>query len=203
MQVDTWNAHVEEFTRMSKAPLLSTSGGGQQQQDPWETGQPQRHVPRPKRAAPPPKSYGAMDAQGDSNGVGSAGTSGTRRQGQPQQQQQQQSQYRVTEYTELDLEDRLQRERLEEIRRIEQDSRMVKDCYDDVNRMVIAQQQPLDTAEHHVDQAANKVDRGINELVEARELQTKARKKMCFLLTLVTVIVSIIIVVVVIMTKHK
>jgi hypothetical protein len=186
----------------AKAPLLASSSG--------PTDADRRRVPRPKRAAAGSPTDGHSDSPARYDyGTGSNDTGvprarpavprppPTRQQAHPAGAQQQQ-QYQVTQYNELDLEEHLARERNAAIREIEAESRAVREVYADVHRMVIEQQKPLDTAEGNIDHAADKVDKGNDELVEARRLQTKARKKMLILFCIVFVIIIVVVIVVVV-----
>ena len=147
-----------------------------------------RYVPKATNKKPPPRPPARP-----TTGYGATGDAS----------QQQQQQYREHAYTELDLEEQLARERHAEIVDIHAEARGIREAYADFNKMVVEQQGGLDHAEVNVDNAANKVDKGISELVEARELQTKARKKMCVLAVIIVVIIAIVTVVIIVMTSDK
>lgn len=114
---------------------------------------------------------------------------------------QQQQQHHVTRYdtNELDIEEKLQREKHAEIRRIEAETNEIHHCYRDLAALTTEQQRGLDRAEVHIDRAADKVESGREELIEARRQQVIGRKRMCVLAIIVTVIIAVIIIVVVVM----
>ena len=118
------------------------------------------------------------------------------------QQQQQQQQGMDFDRVALHTEEQLQREKLSAVLDVEADAREIKGCYEDLGALVDAQQKPLDTVEANVDTAGDKVTRGADELHEAREQQTKARKKMCALLVILAIIAAVVVVVIVVVTKH-
>jgi hypothetical protein len=163
------------------------------------------------------QAYGATDAAGDdSNGTGGPSPGGRGQRNRPQHgaggyaqqrnynnQQQQEQQYQVTEYNELDLEEKLQRDRHDEVVRIEQDTREVHAAYQEVQGLVAAQQQGLNRAEGHIDGATEKVGDGVDELVEARKYQAAYRKKMCFLFIILAVILAVVVIVIVIMKSNN
>lgn len=121
--------------------------------------------------------------------------------GAPRRGQQQQAVMIDFDKASLETEAALQRQKLEEIIEIEQGALEVKECYNELNNLVQAQQAGLDTVETHVDTAGQKVTKGVEELQKANEQQKKSRKRMCCLVMLVMIILAILVIVLVVVVK--
>eukprot|EP00735_Rhodelphis_limneticus_P001110 TRINITY_DN1166_c0_g1::TRINITY_DN1166_c0_g1_i1::g.17279::m.17279 TRINITY_DN1166_c0_g1::TRINITY_DN1166_c0_g1_i1::g.17279 ORF type:complete len:134 (+),score=26.76,sp/O64791/SY124_ARATH/37.76/8e-16,SNARE/PF05739.14/1.3e-14,DUF3040/PF11239.3/1.2e+03,DUF3040/PF11239.3/0.00077,Fusion_gly/PF00523.13/0.0019,Tropomyosin_1/PF12718.2/0.0092,CHASE3/PF05227.8/0.028,ETRAMP/PF09716.5/4.2e+03,ETRAMP/PF09716.5/0.025,DUF1510/PF07423.6/0.065,Herpes_US9/PF06072.6/0.097,MMPL/PF03176.10/0.18,DUF3753/PF12575.3/3.9e+0 len=90
------------------------------------------------------------------------------------------------------VDDQLIRERNQGIKQIERDLEELHGCFVDLSVMVDAQQDSLDQIESNVSQADATLERGLEELSNASELQKKARKKMCCIIAIILVVILII-----------
>ncbi len=110
---------------------------------------------------------------------------------------------RVVQYdtTALSTEEAIQREKLDAVRAMEGDLREVAECYQIVNNLVKEQQTGLDSMSKNVEKTTVQIQQGTGELKEARNEQSKARKRMCCLAVILVVIIAIVVVIVYVMKK--
>ncbi len=101
----------------------------------------------------------------------------------------------------LDTEARIQRERLEGITDISDETREVKLLFEDFNTMVQAQQAGLDAIETNVDKSGERVEGGVQHLKKASEVQKSSRRWMCGIIVCVAVCAAIGVIVAVVVLK--
>lgn len=112
---------------------------------------------------------------------------------QPQQQQQQS--IMQLDAQEIDME--LVAEREEALRKLESDIVDVNQIFKDLGMLVHEQGEVIDSIEANVESAGVNVEEGTEQLRQAKDYQTKARKKKCIIITVLIVIVAIIVIVLV------
>ena len=98
----------------------------------------------------------------------------------------------------LATEQKIQDEKAEEFLKLEQDLGELNSTYREFTNLVKEQGAGLNTIQSNTNQAVVRVEKGVEELKHAGELQKSSRKKMCCLLMIIMVIVGIVVVVVVV-----
>lgn len=93
------------------------------------------------------------------------------------------------------------REREERIHQLESDILDVNEIFRELGAMVHAQGEVLDTIDQNLYTAADNVESGNEQLIQAAEYQRKSRKKMCCLLAIFLVVAIIITIIVVVSVK--
>mgnify|MGYP006415686723 CR=1 FL=1 len=88
--------------------------------------------------------------------------------------------------------DALVRERNEELLDIDNHLSLLKEAFEDVQSMVHAQQDEINTIDDNVHYAGDKVEKGKEQLIVAEQLQNSARYKLCIICIVVTVILAVI-----------
>eukprot|EP00762_Andalucia_godoyi_P006243 ANDGO_01619.mRNA.1 Syntaxin-7A len=85
------------------------------------------------------------------------------------------------------LEHQMIREQNNDIMRLEEDLNELSSMYVDMAVMVNEQSKDIDLIENNVSKTSASVEKGIDELKKSRELQKKARKKMCCIIGMILV----------------
>ena len=93
--------------------------------------------------------------------------------------------------TELNLEENIQREKLEAVVQIEQDVNEIKSMYSEFNDHLEIQQPKLDVIETNVEKSTTRVEGGVVHLQQAQQSQKSSRKKTCCLLFLLLIGVAL------------
>lgn len=94
----------------------------------------------------------------------------------------------------LDLEARLQHEKLEGIRDIEAETQIVKELYKDFNLLVGEQQKGIDVIDKNVSKSVDHAQAAVVELKSASESQKSSRKWMCCIVVFVVLIILAIVI---------
>lgn len=98
--------------------------------------------------------------------------------------------------------ERLIREREEGIKHIEKSVVEVNEIFKDLNSLVVAQGEMVDSIEANIVTAADRVETGTEDLLSARRSQKKSQKKMIFI-AVVAVIVLIVLILIIYFTTKK
>lgn len=107
---------------------------------------------------------------------------------QPKQQQ-----FVQMEISDIDLE--LMTEREESLQKLERDIVDVNQIFKDLGLLVHEQGDVIDSIEANVESASVDVEQGTEQLRQAREYQSKARKKKCIIITIIVIILALVIII--------
>lgn len=97
------------------------------------------------------------------------------------------------EVSETDVEIMMERE--EALRKLERDIVDVNQIFKDLGMMVHEQGDVIDSIEANVEVASASVEQGTDQLRQARDHQSKARKKKCIIITIVVIILALVIII--------
>ena len=114
---------------------------------------------------------------------------------QPENQQQQDQihipGFKNIDMNEMEVEENIQREKLEAVVQIEQDVNEIKSMYSEFNDHLEIQQPKLDVIETNVEKSTTRVEGGVVHLQQAQQSQKSSRKKTCCLLFLLLIGVAL------------
>jgi t-SNARE complex subunit (syntaxin) len=102
-----------------------------------------------------------------------------------------------------DVELELLRERQEALSRLEADITDVNQIFKDLGMLVHEQGDMIDSIEANVESASVNIEQGTEQLRQASNHQSKARKTKCILLTILLVVLAIIIIIIVAVVKTR
>lgn len=99
--------------------------------------------------------------------------------------------------------ERLITDREQGIQQIEQSVVEVNEIFRDLNSLVVAQGDMVDTIEANIESAADRVERGTTDLVSARNSQKKAQSKTIVIAGVLVVVLIVLILIIYFTTRHK
>lgn len=104
-------------------------------------------------------------------------------------------QQKVVQIDASDVDMELMVEREESLRKLERDIVDVNQIFKDLGMMVHEQGEVIDSIEANVESASVNVEEGTEQLRQAKDYQSKSRKKKCIIITILVIILALVIII--------